>query len=128
MRPIYGMGRTQGLSRAFKKYPLGFPLFLIVFGGGLLWLTLESKSRFAIAAAFLIIIVAMGVITLPFGIAITARRVFFPAILRCPYCGTEARTATRPFKVEYPPAVDYAYVICSSCGRDFTANKLHGLK
>jgi apolipoprotein N-acyltransferase len=97
LRPTYGMGRTEGLTRAFKKYPLGFPLCLIVFGGGLLWLTLQSKSHFVFAASLLIIILAMGVITLPFGIAITLRRVFFPTILRCPHCGTEARSAIRPF-------------------------------
>ena len=114
-------GINEWLSRLYRHHPLGFPLTLAVVGGALLALGLAARVPvFFVAAALML---AVGLIVLPFGLLTVMKRRLRPVVLRCPHCGAESRNAQHPFNVEDMPNVDYAVVVCSECGNDFTVDK-----
>jgi primosomal protein N' len=59
---------------------------------------------------------------LPVGIVIAIRRRVNVLVLRCHQCGVESRHCPVPFTVDRWGDVDYAYVVCSQCGADFTVS------
>jgi DNA-directed RNA polymerase subunit RPC12/RpoP len=62
-------------------------------------------------------------VLLPIGVVVVFRRRINVLILRCAHCGVESRQCPIPFKVDRWGDVDYAYVVCSQCGADFTISK-----
>lgn len=113
---------SQVLEWFFKTWPIGFPMTLIVVGLAtweIYWvLGLASALTLAIGS----IAFAAGIITLPFGVR-TALRRRKPVVLSCPHCGAVSGSGTAPFSIKRWSDTPYAYVVCSSCGRDFTIDK-----
>lgn len=73
-----------------------------------------------LAIPFFGLFLAGGLITLPIGIRKVVRRRLNPLVLRCPSCRVESRQMQQPFSVKRWYDVDYAFVVCSYCGKDFT--------
>lgn len=68
----------------------------------------------------LMLFILVGLATLPFGIKSYLNERAHPMVLTCPKCLRESRDASNPFSVQRWSDVEYANVVCSYCGRDFT--------
>jgi hypothetical protein len=118
---------NQAAERLFRNYPIRYPLFLLLIGSGctgwmIFGMHVDHVGSFY-ALGFSIIMAVAGAVLLPFGIAVAVRRRINVVVLRCPRCGAVSRQCPIPFKVERWGDVDYAYVVCSQCGGDFTVSK-----
>ena len=125
-------GPTQTMTRLFRAHPIRFPFTLTGLGAiALLLFIVDARAGglvfFALAGLGAVAFLA-GIAMLPFGLGIAARRARHPLVLRCPVCGAESRASRRPFQVEYFDHVDYARVVCSNCGADFTVDKFAKLE
>lgn len=120
--PTRGPGYWETLQRLFRNHPIQFPL--IVFSVGAISFVLQQLAGIWSVwfTSIAILMIVFGVLVLPVGLIVSARR-RRTVVLRCPNCGTVSTEAKRPFRVDYPPGVDYAYVTCSRCGMDFTVDK-----
>lgn len=121
-RPHPGLNET--VERLFRHHPLGLPLTCLVIGGLLVavqWQSYGHAGGRGLAVSFLFLIV--GLASLPFGVATTIRRRRNAIVLICPRCHAESRSSARPFSVQRWNDVNYAYVVCSDCGADFTVDK-----
>lgn len=121
--PTREAGYWETLQRLFRYHPLQFPL--IVFSVGVISYVLQQLAGVWSVwfTSIAILMIAFGVLLLPVGFIVSMRRKRNVVVVRCPSCGSVAREAERPFRVEYPPGVDYAHVTCSSCGTDFTVDR-----
>jgi hypothetical protein len=114
-------GLNASLGRLVSRYP--FPTAgLFLAAGALLTYEAAADARvvFVLAIPFGILLLLSGVFVLAAGLVKSARRNLHPIVLTCPKCSIESRTLARPFSVERWSDVDYAFIVCSHCGNDFT--------
>ena len=117
---------TRSLQNLFRDHPVGFPLCLLLVGTGLLGWTLfaaDTTGLVYLPMGLFAVMAILGAVLLPVGLIVTVRRRRKPQVLRCVRCGAESRQCAVPFRVERISYVNYAHVVCSKCGADFTVDK-----
>lgn len=115
------------MEERFRERPILFPLLLLLCGAGAFgWMQLYAHTLGAVlwyVMGLAAIAAIAGAVLLPIGVVVKIRRQVNAVVLRCPSCGAESRSSDTPFRVEYPPYVEYAHVVCSNCNADFTVSK-----
>lgn len=118
---------TQSLNRLFARHPIYVPLFLAVVGfGALAWSAAMLHMTGFVAPLVMgasAVAGGIGVLLLPVGVIVAIRRRRHPIELQCSRCGAVSSACERPFRIERPDHVEYAWVVCSQCGADFTVDR-----
>jgi hypothetical protein len=116
----------RGFERFFRRHPISVPIGMLIAGAGALFLGLaRTHAGFVgLGIGYLIgggaMVAILGLLLLPFGVVMTAKRRAHPITVTCPRCHLRSQDAAEPFAIIRESYLDYVHVTCSSCRADFT--------
>ena len=116
----------RGLESQFRRHPLTTPVVMLLAGALMLALDYDfgTHGYWGLGTGSLLagggLLGALGLVLLPIGAVLAAKRWTKPIIVTCPRRHLRARDAVEPFFFVRESYLDYVAVTCSACKADFT--------